>query len=89
MIVAVAVPVALLSRDRSADVEALVIAQRLDMELAALPRYGQAVFNNGEVARAVAATDDDKAADVVPGRVSLAIETQMLRSSPRLPSRWP
>ena len=56
VIVAVAVPIALLSRDKPvADREALVIAQRLDMSPDALPRYGETLFDNGQVAEAVAA----------------------------------
>jgi capsular polysaccharide biosynthesis protein len=57
----------------SAEAEALVIAQRLDMELSALPRYGEAVFNNGPVAQAVAARygDGGNAQEVIPDRVSL------------------
>jgi hypothetical protein len=74
VIVAVAVPVGLMSRDRSVHVEALVVAQRLDMGLEALQRYGEAVFNNGEVAREVAETYGGQAVEVVPDRVSLATE---------------
>lgn len=58
------------------EAEALVVAQRLDMDLVALPRYAEAVFDNGEVARAVfaefgAAGDIE---DIVPNRVSLVTE---------------
>ena len=58
---------------KPADAEALVITQRLDMDLTALPRYGEAIFNNGEVAQAVAAQFGDGADfdDVIPNRVSL------------------
>jgi hypothetical protein len=74
VIVAVAVPVALLNRDTSSDAEALVIARTLDMSLEALPGHAEAVFNNGAVARAVAGTYGDQAAEVVPDQVSLAVE---------------
>ena len=49
LIVAVAIPIALLSRDDKpvADREALVVAQRLNMSLTALPRYGEMLFDNG------------------------------------------
>lgn len=58
------------------EAEALVIAQRLDMDLVALPRYGEAVFDNGAVAQAVAARFPDLGAveDIVPDRVSLVAE---------------
>ena len=48
-----AAPVAASSLEKPADAEALVIAQRLDMSLTALPRYGETVFDNGQVAEAV------------------------------------
>jgi capsular polysaccharide biosynthesis protein len=73
---AVLAPLAVLQRPSPAEAEALVIAQRLDMELNALPRYGEAVFNNGEVARAVATGLGDLglANDIIPARVSLIAE---------------
>jgi capsular polysaccharide biosynthesis protein len=74
VIVAVAVPVAALSRDTSVDAEAFVIASQLDIDMEALPRYAEAVFSNGEVASAVATTYGGEAAEVVPDRVSLAVE---------------
>ena len=79
-VVAVAIgvlaPTLLLVRPVTAESEALVVAQRLDMNLAALPRYAEAVFNNGEVARTVAAQfgDGGDLEDVVPDRVSLVAE---------------
>ncbi|SDC38583.1 hypothetical protein SAMN05660690_1213 [Geodermatophilus telluris] len=59
-----------------ADAEAVVIARQLDMDLDALPRYGQAVFDNGEVARTISATFGDTGdfAAIVPNRVSLIAE---------------
>ncbi|WP_147332016.1 hypothetical protein [Geodermatophilus marinus] len=70
---AVVAPVATVQRPSTVDAEALVIAQRLDIDLAALPRYGQAVFDNGQVAQAVAAQFGDLGAfqDIVPDRVSM------------------
>lgn len=58
------------------EAEALVIAQRLDMELVALPRYGEAVFDNGLVAQAVAAKFPRMSPieDIVPDRVSLVAD---------------
>jgi capsular polysaccharide biosynthesis protein len=59
-----------------ADAEALVVAQRLDMNISALPRYGQAVFNNGQVAEAVAAKFGPPARGgrIIPDRVSLVAD---------------
>jgi capsular polysaccharide biosynthesis protein len=78
VIVAVAIPIALLSRDNKpvADREALVIAQRLDMSLTALPRYGETLFDNGLVAQAVSQKFREGVAfeDIVPNHVSLAVE---------------
>jgi capsular polysaccharide biosynthesis protein len=73
---AVLAPLAVLKRATPAEAYALVIAQRLDMDLNALPRYGEAVFNNGEVARAVATSLGDLGAvnNVIPERVSLLAE---------------
>ena len=74
--VGVLVPALLLVRPVTADSEALVVAQRLDMKLEALPRYADVVFDNGEVARTVAAQfgDGGDLEDVVPNRVSLVAE---------------
>jgi len=69
-------PLAALQRNVPVEAEALVVAQRLDMDLTALPRYGQAVFNNGEVTRAVTAQlgSDAGYEDVIPDRVQLVAE---------------
>src|SRR5829696_6898977 len=58
------------------EAEALIIAQRLDMDLVALPRYGEAVFDNGVVAQAVAARFPDVGPieDIVPNKVSLVAD---------------
>jgi capsular polysaccharide biosynthesis protein len=73
---AVLAPAIALQRATPADAEALVIAQRLDMSLVALPRYGEAVFDNGQVAQAVAARfgEGGDHAGVVPNRVSLVAD---------------
>jgi capsular polysaccharide biosynthesis protein len=73
---AVLAPLVILQRNTPAEAEALVIAQRLDMDLNALPRYGVAVFNNGQVAQAVATHLGDLGAvdEVIPERVSLVAE---------------
>ena len=60
------------SRPTHYDAESLVVADQLKVRLVALPRYGQAVFNNGEVARRIA--ESFGIADpqsVVPTRVSV------------------
>ena len=69
-------PLAALQRNVPVEAEALVVAQRLDMDLTALPRYGQAVFNNGEVTRAITARlgSDGSYDDVIPDRVQLVAE---------------
>jgi capsular polysaccharide biosynthesis protein len=73
---AVLAPYWVLNRRPPLEATALVIAQRLDMDLSALPRYGEAVFGNGQVAQAVAAKfgrlGDHK--NVIPSRVSLVAE---------------
>lgn len=78
LIVAVAIPIALLSRDHRpvADREALVVAQRFDMSVTALPRYGETMFDNGQVAEAVAQKLRQGVAfeDIVPDHVSLIAE---------------
>jgi capsular polysaccharide biosynthesis protein len=58
------------------DAEALVITKRLDMSLSALPRYGEAVFDDGHVAQAVAAKYGSGGflKDVIPDRVSLVAD---------------
>jgi capsular polysaccharide biosynthesis protein len=73
---AVVAPVWVEHRDVPVDATALVIAQRLDVNLSALPRYGESVFDNGQVAQAVTAQfgAGGQARDVVPDRVSVVAE---------------
>ena len=73
---AVVAPIAASNVVRPADAEALVVNTRLDTDLTALPRYGEAVFNNGQVAQAVAASfgDGGDFDDVIPDRVSLVAD---------------
>jgi capsular polysaccharide biosynthesis protein len=70
---AVVAPYAASSLEKPADAEALVIAQRLDMSLTALPRYGETVFDNGQVAQAVSQQFGAGVPlkDIVPDRASL------------------
>lgn len=74
--VAVLLPLLLQARPATYEAEALVVAQRLDLSLLALPRYGEVVFDNGEVARRVAARygDNGDLDDIVPERVDLQSE---------------
>jgi hypothetical protein len=74
VVVAAAAAALVVGRSRTVDAEALVIASRLDMSPTALSRYGQAVFDNGQVARAVAAVVGGDPADMVPGHISLGLE---------------
>ena len=72
----VVAPFAAARLDQPAQAEALIIAQRLDTSLTALPRYGEAIFNNGQVADAVApllgAGVSHK--DIIPDHVSLVAD---------------
>ena len=72
----IAAPAVALLRPTPYEAEALVVAQRLDMNLNALPRYGQAVFNNGAVAKAVNEqfSFGGDADAVIPERVRLVAE---------------
>jgi capsular polysaccharide biosynthesis protein len=70
-------PLAAVRGDTPTDAEALVIAERLQIDLSAVARFGEAVFNNGEVAGAVAAEFGNVTAtdeNIIPGRVSLIAE---------------
>jgi hypothetical protein len=60
------------------EAESLVIAQRLDMDLEALPRYAEAIFGNGEVELAVATSIGGVGDDIVPERVALIAEQDSL-----------
>ena len=66
-------PAALRWFEAPVEAEALLIAQRLDMDLVALPRYGEAVFTNGAVEQAIGAKFGDlgDSEDIIPDRVSL------------------
>lgn len=76
LLAVVAAPAVALLRPTPFEADALVVAQRLDMNLSALPRYGQAVFNNGAVARAVNEkfSDGGDSGEVIPDRVRLVSE---------------
>lgn len=66
-------PLWMASRTTSVDATAVVIAQRVQTNPIVLPRYGEAIFADGRVARAVTAKYGDLGdpAGVVPNRVSL------------------
>jgi capsular polysaccharide biosynthesis protein len=76
LIGAAAAPFAASRLEKPADAEALVIAQRLDMDLTALPRYGETVFDNGQVAEAVSREFGAAMAleNIVPDHVSLVAD---------------
>jgi len=69
-------PYAASSLQKPADAEALVIAKRLDMSLTALPRYGETVFDNGQVAQTVSQQFGGgiPLKDVVPDHASLVAD---------------
>ncbi len=71
--VAVLVPLIIAQGAPRYQASALVVAQRLDMDLTALPRYAEATFGNGEVARAVQTrlAGTASSGNVIPDLVSL------------------
>ncbi|MDP5183791.1 hypothetical protein QOZ88_14220 [Blastococcus sp. BMG 814] len=73
---AVAAPLAASRVEKPAEADALIVATRLDMSLTAMPRYGETVFDNGQVAQAVAAGFGDVVPlrNIVPDRVSLVAD---------------
>jgi capsular polysaccharide biosynthesis protein len=73
---AVVAPLAAANRSTTTDATALVVAENRVVELAALPRYGEQVFTNGNVAQALVDEFEDMGAqeDVIPRKVSLVAE---------------
>lgn len=76
LVVAVLLPGYLALRPVENQATALVVAQRLDMDLHALPRFGEAVFDNGAVAHQVSVVfgAGGNAQDIIPDRVSMVAE---------------
>lgn len=76
VLVVVLAPAYLTTRPTENLATALVVAQRLDMDLTALPRFGEALFDNGVVAQRVAAEFGDAGdyEDIIPARVTLVAE---------------
>lgn len=74
--VGVGIPVLVAQADKTYQAPALVVAQSLLMNLAALPRYAEETFDGGQVARAVADRfgDNGDFDNIVPDRVSLVAE---------------
>lgn len=68
-------PILQSSQPTAYEAEALIVAEQLELNSEALPRYGEAVFNSGAVALAVASnpTVDSDPAALIPSR--LRIET--------------
>lgn len=73
---AVVAPLAAVNRSEPTDATALVVAVDRVVELAALPRYGEQVFTNGQVAQALVDEFEDIGGqdDVIPRKVSLVAE---------------
>lgn len=73
---AVVAPLAAVNRSTPTDATALVVAVDRTVELAALPRYGEQVFTNGQVAQALVNDFEDIGGqdDVIPRKVSLVAE---------------
>jgi capsular polysaccharide biosynthesis protein len=73
---AVVAPLTAVNRSTPTDATALVVTTDRTIELAALPRYGEQVFTNGEVARALVDEFEDIGGqeDVIPRKVSLVAE---------------
>jgi hypothetical protein len=69
-------PFAALRVTPTSHAEAVVIANRLNIDLVALPRYGEAVFSNGQVEQAVEARFGSPGGgqDIIPDRVSLVAD---------------
>ena len=70
------IPVLIAQTPKTYQAPALVVAQALLMDLAALPRYAEETFDGGQVARAVADRfgDNGDFDNIVPDRVSLVAE---------------
>jgi len=77
---AVVAPIVAARMAPPADADALVIAQRLDTSLPAVPRYGEAVFDNGQVAQALVAKFGDlgPVKDIIPDKVSLTADADSI-----------
>ena len=73
---AVIAPLAAVNRSTPTDATALVVTVDRTVELAALPRYGEQVFTNGQVAQALVNDIEGIGSqeDVIPRKVSLVAE---------------
>ena len=73
---AVAAPYAAGRIEKPAEADALIVATRLDMSLTAMPRYGETVFDNGQVAQVISQNFGDAVPlkNIVPDRVSLVAD---------------
>jgi capsular polysaccharide biosynthesis protein len=68
-------PLVALNSGGVAEARALVVAGRIEVDLSAIPRYGEAVFNNGAVEEAVATEfGAGEVGEIIPDRVSLVAE---------------
>lgn len=73
---AAAAPYVASTMEKPAQADALIVATRLDMSLTAMPRYGETVFDNGQVAQAVSQDFGSQVPfkNIVPDRVSLVAD---------------
>src|SRR3712207_4142256 len=73
---AVAAPYLASRMEKPAEADALIVATRLDMSLTAMPRYGETVFDNGQVAQVVSQNFGSTVPfkNIVPDRVSLVAD---------------
>lgn len=80
VLVGVLLPLQQLKKQEAFTAEALVVASELTADTSVLPRYGAAIFDNGQVARVIAERYGDAGdlEDVVPRRVSVVTEQDSL-----------
>lgn len=80
VLVGILLPLQQLKKQEVFTAEALVVASELTADTTVLPRYGAAIFDNGQVARAITERygDGGDLEDVVPRRVSVVTEQDSL-----------
>ena len=80
VLVGVLLPLQQLKKQEVFTAEALVVASELTADTSVLPRYGAAIFDNGQVARVITERYGDAGdlEDVVPRRVSVVTEQDSL-----------
>lgn len=80
VLVGILLPLQQLKKQEAFTAEALVVASELTADTSVLPRYGAAIFDNGQVARVITERYGDAGdlEDVVPRRVSVVTEQDSL-----------